>query len=44
MRQQRLTTIKTLLEAAITHFIKETGNGYQGYFELNPIVYNDPTN
>lgn len=33
------------IEAAITHFIKETGNtAIKGYFELNPIVYNDHTN
>lgn len=33
------------IEAAITHFIKETGNtAVKGYFELNPIVYNDHTN
>lgn len=33
------------IEAAITHFIKETGNtSIKGYFELNPIVYNDHTN
>lgn len=33
------------IEAAITYFIKETGNtAIKGYFELNPIVYNDHTN
>ena len=33
------------IESAITHFIKETGNtSIKGYFELNPIVYNDHTN
>lgn len=42
------TTIKNNqdpVEIAITHFIKETGNtSIKGYFELNPIVYNDHTN
>lgn len=33
------------IEAAITHFIKETGNtAIKGYFELNPIIYGDHSN
>ena len=33
------------IESAITHFIKETGNtSIKGYFELNPIVYENHTN
>lgn len=33
------------IETAITHFIKETGNtAIKGYFELNPIVYDDHNN
>ena len=33
------------IEAAITHFIKETGNtSIKGYFELNPIIYDNHTN
>lgn len=33
------------IEAAITHFIKETGNtAIKGYFELNPITYDNHTN
>lgn len=33
------------IESAITHFIKETGNtSIKGYFELNPIIYDNHTN
>jgi len=33
------------IEAAITHFIKETGNtAIKGYFKLNPIIYGDHSN